>query len=326
MKLSRCMTVAAVLAVASATASFAQSARQPVFNAPADVAAIRQVEETLTTEIDIDKVLPLYADDAVVLDLFSPGVFQGKAQIRAGFAPQMAPVRSMARTTPEITVATDGQFGCAASQIAYDTVMKDGSTFKMNLRELDALKKIDGQWRVVQQHISFPVDPATMMAQTSAPIQPRVLTWSAYPLAPISTTPARGKAEIREYLEVGGASVGLEKLMKYYGPGDDTLLYDAFSPKALIGRKEIADFYTPMMNSYTAIKLAMPLFTADTDGSFGIQIDTQHLTLTMKDGSSRNLALRQSDCMRRVGGKWYSFMEMISYPVDAKTMKAQITY
>ena len=65
-----------------------------------------------------------------------------------------------------MTVAADGQFGCAASQIAYDTVMKDGSTIKMNLRELDALKKIDGQWRVVQQHISFPVDPATMMAQT----------------------------------------------------------------------------------------------------------------------------------------------------------------
>jgi hypothetical protein len=80
------------------------------------------------------------------------------------------------------------------------------------------------------------------------------------------------------------------------------------------------------MSSFTEVALTMPLFTADSDGSFGVQIDTQHLTLTMKDGSKRAIALRQSDCMRRVDGKWYSFLEMISYPTDAKTGKAQIAY
>jgi len=165
-----------------------------------------------------------------------------------------------------------------------------------------------------------------MAALSSAPIQPRALVWSAHPLAPISTTPARGKAQIKTWMDVGGASVGLEKLMNYYGPGDDTLLYDAFSPKALIGKKEIANFYGPIMGSYTGISLTMPLFAADSDGSFGVQIDTQHLTLNMKDGSKRNVALRQSDCMRRVGGKWFSFMEMVSYPTDTKTMKAQMSY
>lgn len=326
MQSSRYMTVAAIMAIATATAQLAQAATPVTFNAPADVAAIQQVESVLATEIDIDKVLPYYADNAVVLDLFAPGMFQGKAAIRAGFAPQMAVIKSMKVAAPEVTIATDGEFGCAASQFAYDTVMKDGSTFKMNLRELDALKKIDGKWVVVQQHLSFPVDPATMTAMTSAPIQPRTLNWSATPLGPIATTPEKAKAEIREYMDVGGASVGLDKLMNYYGPGDDTLLYDAFSPKAIIGRMEIAEYYGPIMSSYTAVNLTMPMFTADSDGSFGIQIDTQHLTLSMKDGSKRNVALRQSDCMRRVDGKWYSFMEMISYPTDAKTMKAQMSY
>ena len=41
----------------------------------------------------------------------------------------------------------------------------------------------------------------------------------------------------------------------------------------------------------------------------------------MNDGSTKNIALRQSDCMRRLDGKWYSFLEMISYPVDMKTNK-----
>ncbi len=307
-------------------ASCAQSAQQPVFNAPADVAAIKEVEEILATELDVDKILPHYADDATVLDLFAPGIFKGKDAIRAGFAPQLGAIKALNKTTPEMIVATNGNFGCVASQVAYNTEMKDGTKFAMNVRVLDAFKKIDGKWRVVQQHLSFPVDPATMNALTTAPIQPRTITWTAHPLAPVSTTPENAKAEIKEFMDVGGASVGLEKLMNYYGPGDDTLLYDAFSAKALIGKKEIADFYAPIMGSYTGITLTMPMFEVDSDGSFGVQIDTQELTLTMKDGSKRNVALRQSDCMRRVDGKWYSFLEMVSYVTDAKTMKAQISH
>jgi ketosteroid isomerase-like protein len=326
MKAFRFMSATAVLIIAAASPILARTRSKPVFNAPADVAAIKEVEEILATELDIDKVLPLYADDATVLDLFSPGIFRGKAEIRAGFAPQLGAIKSISKTTPEMIVATNGTFGCVASQVAYQTVMKDGTTFNMNLRVLDAFKKIGGKWRVVQQHMSFPVDPATLEARTSAPIQPRTLTWSAKPLSPISTSPKKANAEIKTFMDVGGASVGLEKLMAYYGPGDDTLLYDAFSPKALIGRSEISDFYAPIMNSYTAISLNMPLFVVDSDGSFGVQIDTQQLTLTLNDGTKRKVALRQSDCMRRVGGKWYSFLEMISYPVDAKTMKAQIAH
>lgn len=326
MKAIRFLSTAAGLALITAAGACAESTPKPTFNAPADVAAIKEVEEILATEIDIDKVLPHYADDATVLDLFAPGIFRGKAEIRAGFAPQLGAIKSMEKTTPEMIVATNGTFGCAASQVAYHTVMKDGTKFAMNVRVLDAFKKIDGKWRVVQQHLSFPVDPATMNALTDAPIQPRTLTWSAQPLAPVSTTPEKAKAEIKEFMDVGGASVGLDKLMNYYGPGDDTLLYDAFSPKAVIGKKEIADFYAPIMGSYTGISLTMPMFEVDSDGSFGVQIDTQELTLTMKDGSKRNVALRQSDCMRRVDGKWYSFLEMVSYVTDAKTMKAQITH
>jgi ketosteroid isomerase-like protein len=324
MKPCRLLAFAAILAAPGLLG--AKSLRQPMFNATKDVAAIKQVEEALATELDVDKVMKHYADDAVVLDLFSPGTFQGKAEIRAGFAPQLAAIRSVSKTTPEMTIATNGHFGCAASQIAYEAVMKDGTTTKMNVRVLDALKKVGSKWRVVQQHLSFPVDPATLTALTNAPIQPRALSWSAQPFEPVSTTPEKAKEQIREFMDVGGASVGLEKLMTYYGPGDDTLLYDAFSPKAVIGKKEIADFYTPIMGSYDGISLSMPLFVVDSDGSFGIQIDTQQLTLKLKDGTTRKVALRQSDCMRRVGGKWYSFLEMISYPVDATTMKAQISF
>src|SRR5690606_9503730 len=130
----------------------------------------------------------------------------------------------------------------------------------------------------------------------AAPIQPRQLVWSKTPLEAPSTTPEEGKKGIREFMDIGGASLGLDMLMSYYGPGDDILLYDSFHPKALIGRKEIRDHYAGVMNSYKGIKLSMPHFVADSDGSFGVQIDTQDITLTMNDGSIRHIALRQSDC------------------------------
>lgn len=301
------------------------AAPAPVFNAPADVAGIKAVEEALAVELDMDKVIGYYAEDATVLDIYAPGVFKGKKAIYDGFAPQMARIRSLSSTAPEMTIATDGTLGCAAMQIAFETTLKDGTKFKMNLRQLDALKKIDGQWKVIQQHLALPIDPVTMNAILDAPIQPRAITWSGRPIAAPSATTAQGNAEIRRFMDVGGASVGLDMLMGYYGPGDDMLVYDSFHPRALVGKQEVRDYYASMMGSYKTIKLSMPMFAVDSDGSLGVQIDTQDLTLTMNDGSKKNIALRQSDCMRRLDGKWYSFLEMVSYPIDMKTNKGVMT-
>lgn len=295
------------------------AAPQPRFNAPEDVASIKAMEKILATELDMKKLIAHYADDAMVLDIYAPGVFQGRDQIYAGFAPQMAKIKALKHSVPEMTIATNGNFACAAMQIAFETTLHDGSQFKMNVRQLDAFKKIGGRWKIVQQHVSLPLDPQTLQAINAAPIQPRPLTWSRTPLEAPSTTAEQGKQEIRAFMDVGGASLGLDMLMRYYGPGDDIMLYDSLHPKALVGRREIRDYYAGLMNSYKGIKLSMPHFAVDSDGSFGIQMDTQDITLTMNDGSTRNIALRQSDCMRRVGGKWYSFLEMISYPVDMTT-------
>lgn len=94
------------------------------------------------------------------------------------------------------------------------------------MRQLDAFKKIKGKWKLVQQHISLPIDPETMQAQYNAPVVPRRVLWSNHPMEKPSTTPQNAIKEIRQFMDVGGASVGLDMLMTYYGPGDDILLYD----------------------------------------------------------------------------------------------------
>jgi hypothetical protein len=42
----------------------------------------------------------------------------------------------------------------------------------------------------------------------------------------------------------------------------------------------------------------------------------------MKDGSTVNWLLRQSDCLHNVGGHWLSVFDELSFPMDPKTGKA----
>jgi len=110
--------------------------------------------------------------------------------------------------------------------------------------------------------------------------------------------------------------------MTYYGPSDDVIVYDVqYPPGEFRGLKEVRDGFAPVMN-FTDPKVKILDLVIDSDGVFGVQIDVQDVTITQKDGSKRNFMLRQSDCMRRVEGKWYSMLEAISMPIDPKTGKA----
>lgn len=310
----------ALLASCTATTT-AQS-----FNAPEDVAAIKSIETVLATETSIDKLIGYYAPDATVLDIYAPGIYKGRDQIYAGFAPQMAAIQSMTHRMAEINVATNGNFACAAMQIEFDAVLKGGEKLSLSVRQLDAFKKIGNDWKIVQQHISLPIDAKTGFAILDGPVNARgEIAWSKDPLPGPASSPDEAKASIRKWMDIGGASTSLDMLMGYYGPGDDILVYDSFASN-LRGMKEVRAHYAAIMNSYTDIKLEMPNFVVDSDGVFGVQLDTQQITLKMKDGSTQKLALRQSDCMRKVGNKWYSFLEHLSFAVDPRTDKGVMSF
>ena len=303
------------------------NAEKPItFNAPADLAAIKLIETTMATETHMDKLIGYYADDATVLDIYAPGIYKGRDQIYAGFAPQMAAIQSITHRVAEMSVTTNGNFACAASQIEFDAVFNDGKKMSLSVRQLDAFKKIGNEWKIVQQHISLPIDPKSGAAIVDGPVNARgEIAWSKDPLPGPASTPEEAKAAIRTWMDVGGASTSLDMLMGYYGPGDDILVYDSFASN-LRSMKEVRAHYAAIMNSYTDIKLEMPNFVVDSDGVFGVQIDTQRITLTMKDGSTQKLALRQSDCMRKSGDKWYSFLEHLSFAVDPKTGQGVVSF
>ncbi len=325
-RLKRRAAIAPLVSCLAMLASCANVEKPITFNAPADLAAIKLIETTMATETHMDKLIGYYADDATVLDIYAPGIYKGRDQIYAGFAPQMAAIQSITHRVAEMSVTTNGNFACAASQIEFDAVFNDGKKMSLSVRQLDAFKKIGNEWKIVQQHISLPIDPKSGAAIVDGPVNARgEIAWSKDPLPGPASTPEEAKAAIRTWMDVGGASTSLDMLMGYYGPGDDILVYDSFASN-LRSMKEVRAHYAAIMNSYTDIKLEMPNFVVDSDGVFGVQIDTQRITLTMKDGSTQKLALRQSDCMRKSGDKWYSFLEHLSFAVDPKTGQGVVSF
>jgi ketosteroid isomerase-like protein len=314
----------AVVAATGLTLSAASLAAGAMsLNAPTDVEAITGVEHKLNTVNTMKDLIQYYAPDAVVYDMYAPGIYRGTKQIYAGFEQQFAQGQSFTGAIRDMNILTDGNFGCAATQQHFDFVMKDGTKGSITLRQLDAYKRIHGKWLLVQQHISFPMDPKTGMGLLDSPTPVRgQLKYDANSFASASVSVEQAKKEIRGWLDTGAQSRNLDELMTYYGPTDDVLEFDMlYPPGEFRGMKEIRDGFAPVMNFNSQHSNILD-FVVDSDGVFGIQIDAQEITINKKDGTTATFYLRQSNCMRRENGKWYSIFEEISEPVDTKTGKS----
>jgi ketosteroid isomerase-like protein len=312
---------AAAAALAFSTPSIA--AGGVALNAPADVGAITGIEQKLSTLNTMKDLIQYYAPDAVVFDMYAPGIYRGSKQIYDGFEQQFAQGQSFTGTIRDINILSDGKFGCAATQQHFDFVMKNGTKGAITLRQLDAFKKIGGKWLIVQQHISFPMDPKTGLGLLDSPMPVRgPLKYDPQAFASPPVPVPQAKKEIREWLDTGAQSRDLDELMTYYGPTDDVIVYDMlYPPGEFRGMKEIRDGFAPVMD-FTNQHSNILDFVVDSDGVFAVQIDTQEITIAKKDGTKSTFYLRQNDCMRQVKGKWYSVFEAISEPVDPKTGKS----
>jgi len=303
------------------TASLAGGAA-PLNNA-ADVKSITAIEQELARQPSMKNLIQYYADDAVVLDAYAPGYYRGKKQIYAGFEQQFEQAQGFTGEIADMNIISHGDLACAAMQLHFHFKLKTGQEGNLTFRQLDAFKKSGGKWHIVQQHISQPVDPKTGLGISDARMPARGrLAWNAGTFAGPAVSPVQAEKEIRAWLEEGVLSPDTDKLMTYYGPSDDVIVYDVqYPPGEFRGLKEVRDGFAPVMN-FTDPKVKILDLVIDSDGVFGVQIDVQDVTITQKDGSKRNFMLRQSDCMRRVEGKWYSMLEAISMPIDPKTGKA----
>lgn len=303
----------------------AMPAAAAAFNDPADVKAITAIEMAVATQTDISRIIGDYAPDAVVADTFLPGIYHGRTQIYNDFVPQVqALIPSTLRATmPELNILSDGRMACAALEVHFTFELKNGKPMAASLRQLDGYRKVAGKWQIFEQQISYPEDAKTGMAVMDSILPVNgPMVWGTAPLPGPAVSPAVAKAQIRSWLETTARATTIAEVESAYGPGDSELVYDESMPGELRGLQQIGAHYAPVLSAVASAAVTFPLFTDDSDGLLGIQLDMQKLALTMKNGAKLAVSFRQSDCLRLVGGKWYSFFEMVSYPMDPKTGKS----
>jgi ketosteroid isomerase-like protein len=132
-----------------------------------DEAAIRALEESFTAAFnagDIDAIMKNYVpDDSLVLfDVVPRTEYLGAAAYRKAWEEMFSHFKgapSIAVTDLSITV--DGNVGYGHSFQHVTGTDLQGHAVDRTVRVTDGYRKIDGQWLIVHEHISVPVNFST---------------------------------------------------------------------------------------------------------------------------------------------------------------------
>jgi uncharacterized protein (TIGR02246 family) len=131
----------------------------------AEEAAIRAVIDAITKAVrakDVEAMLAQCAPDIVTFDMVPPLKHQGSQAIRGLWA------RTLAAFDPpleyevhDLDISVDGDVAFARCLNRFGGTKKDGRRVLNSLRSTFGLRKIDGQWKVVHEHVSVPFDMET---------------------------------------------------------------------------------------------------------------------------------------------------------------------
>jgi len=152
-----------------ATALPARAAPAP---APADQLQIKAIEERLGRLVDPADVRQYYAEDAVLYDALAPDIVKGAAAIEKAFAQQLRGVRSVSTTFLQEDTAFSADLAVVNSLQSIKVKLSDGTERHVVCRVTDVFRKKGREWRIVHQHISYPIDPVSGKAQFGPAPQP----------------------------------------------------------------------------------------------------------------------------------------------------------
>ena len=129
-----------------------------------DVAAITAIEREMTAAQNVDGVTRTWDDKVVWYDLMPAEIDDRKAAI-ARIADQFKPIKNLRTKILRMSVDTGGELGYAFSTQEFIADKKDGGPgLDFIFRETDIFKKKAGQWRLIHQQLSVPIDLATGQA------------------------------------------------------------------------------------------------------------------------------------------------------------------
>jgi ketosteroid isomerase-like protein len=215
----------------------------------------------------------------------------------------------------DYNIATDGELACVAMHVSIPMKDKSGRMTAYAFPELDVWRKFGSNWLAVQLHTYAPMDPATSKSITDfQPPRREPVKWSNDPLPGPAGDPRKAETELRAWLAARTTSTDPDALVRLFGPGDDTVAYTPYIPVEHRGLAEIRRSLTQGLRDVRTISAEVLNFNAHSDGMMSTIIARQKVTMTMKDGTTRTVTSRHSNCLRRVGNDWRSMFEMVSYP------------
>lgn len=136
----------------------------------ADEQAIRVMYDRYSAAVaakDLNTIMSFYVPDEtlVAFDAFPPRQYVGAAAYRKDYADFFAAFPGPAKSqASDVHVETSGPLGYARGFDRWVITGKDGKPLEVVFRFTDVLKKIDGKWLIVHEHLSVPVDPVTGQA------------------------------------------------------------------------------------------------------------------------------------------------------------------
>jgi uncharacterized protein (TIGR02246 family) len=158
----------AALAVVCVGCSSAPAPAPAVDTTAQDKAAIRLLEDKFAAAFnakDANAIMALYSsgDNLVVFDVAPPRQYTGwdayKKDWEDTFATYPGPVMFEVN---DLDITVGGDVAYSHSIQSGTLTDKKGKKVKLTVRVTDGYKKVNGQWLIAHEHVSMPVDLATM--------------------------------------------------------------------------------------------------------------------------------------------------------------------
>jgi uncharacterized protein (TIGR02246 family) len=152
---------ATALATTFALGGFAST---QAWAAPNDVAQIRALEDRFVAAFnakDVDRIMKVYVPDEslLVFDVVPPRQYAGAKAYRKDwedlFATFQGPLKFQ---ITDLAVAADRTFGYGHSIQHVTGTDTKGQPVDLTVRVTDVYRKIRGNWLIVHEHVSVPVD------------------------------------------------------------------------------------------------------------------------------------------------------------------------
>lgn len=149
---------AAALALATSLGTTTAVAAQSM----SDEAQIRALEDKFIAAFkakDVEAIMKGYAHGVFVFDVIPPRQYVGADAYRKDWTSLLADFKGpLHADISDLVIETDGPFAWSHSIQHYAGVTTDGQSVEQTVRVTDVYHKEGGQWLIVHEHVSVPVD------------------------------------------------------------------------------------------------------------------------------------------------------------------------